>query len=134
MKNISKHLKPNAHKIPKQQLTVPALTIGVCQLDVDTGSSLDWECITRAVGKTDVWVKPTDIDWSSACLSDCCSQLCIMSRLLSTSGDGKTPVLFADTTTLALLDLAFVKLPSTGCSRASSVTITQATTTNWNNN
>ena len=107
--------------------TVLTLTAAVCQLDIDSGSCLDCVFVAITLGKVDVRVKLTDIIWLesvSACLSDCCSQLWIMSRLFSTSGDGRTPELAADTVTLALFDLVFVKPPSSGCSRANSVTET----------
>ena len=98
------------------------LTGAVCQLDVDNGSCL--HCAKSAVTKLDVWVNVLDRDsvTTTACFSDCCSQLWIMSRLLRTSGDGRTPEPAADTTALASFVLEFVRLPSSGCSRANSVT------------
>jgi len=111
----------------KKHHTVLTLTAAVCQLDVDIWSCSDCEFAIPALGKIDVWAKLTDVISSAsvtACLSDCCSQLCIMSRLFSTSGDGNT--FAADTAVLASFDLALVKLPSSGCSRANSVTEKQS--------
>jgi len=114
-----------------KQRTVLTLTAALCELDVDNESCCDCGSANPALDKIDVFVKLTDVgsfDTVTVCFSDCCSQLCIVSRLFSTSGDGRTPELPADTTMTASFDLAFVKLFSRGCSRANSVTDKQPNT------